>query len=149
MDLDIATAPPSPGFEELLSMFTTLRDDDKLDLAVDDALASPLDYAGLFLRRRSSVQTSKVRKQGVTKKIRRKPVPGYICFSSVSGETVTNPGRSAFSKERRDEVNTVRKGGACLRCRIRKMPVRSRFPCLTLALLRLESAQTRILAKHA
>ena len=52
-------------------------------------------------------------------------LPGYMCFSVTTGDAVKRPRRSAFSTERRQEVNQLRKRGACLRCRIRKIPVRA------------------------
>lgn len=50
-------------------------------------------------------------------------LPGYICFSAVTGEPAKASKRSAFSKERRMEVMRVRKLGACLRCKLRKITV--------------------------
>ena len=45
---------------------------------------------------------------------------GYLCFS-LNGSL--HPQRSAYSDRRREEVNEVRKVGACLRCQLLKKPV--------------------------
>lgn len=50
-------------------------------------------------------------------------LPGYMCFSSASGKTIKPPKRSAFTEDRKEDVKRMRKLGACLRCKIRKITV--------------------------
>lgn len=56
-------------------------------------------------------------------------LPGYICFSSTSGELVNGSKRSTFPQKRREEVKRVRERGACLRCQIRKISCSEGDPC--------------------
>lgn len=65
------------------------------------------------------------RKRPKINNLRKPKTSGYLCFSATSGEPVTTVKRSAFTEERKAEVNHVRMRGACLRCQIRKIPVSS------------------------
>ncbi|KAE9964788.1 hypothetical protein BLS_008065 [Venturia inaequalis] len=54
-------------------------------------------------------------------KANKQAIPGYLCFSlNPNGPTRQ---RASYSNERREEVNNVRKSGACLRCQLLKKPV--------------------------
>ncbi|RDI87725.1 hypothetical protein Vi05172_g2232 [Venturia inaequalis] len=51
-------------------------------------------------------------------KANKQAIPGYLCFSlNPNGPTRQ---RASYSNERREEVNHVRKSGACLRCQLLK-----------------------------
>jgi len=50
-------------------------------------------------------------------------LPGFGCFSLANGTPANIPRRTAFSLDRREEVKQVRKIGACLRCKLRKITV--------------------------
>jgi hypothetical protein len=125
-------APPSPNTEALLALFTTLADEaspqhgsDNISsqVAVSEPDITPNHHNGTAGKQ--SLPKPKGQKRSASKKGRKRQLPNYMCFSSITGELVAPTNRSAFTKERREEVKQLRVRGACLRCQIRKIPVSS------------------------
>ena len=154
MDFNLFIVPPSPVSEDVLSLFTILNDDisllhierksgsdsqnDQIELWThySDPLSSRFNegpqYGSHEILPRETGHTKPLSQLGHGKhSIKNRyhtdhGLPSFICFSSTSGEPVARSKRSAFTQERRKEVRQVRQRGACLRCQIRKIPVR--FP---------------------
>jgi hypothetical protein len=74
-----------------------------------------------LLRTGASFHCSRMKQKKPRSKSRQQSaIPGYLCFS-------LNPGaqnqRATYSDGRREQVNEIRKLGACLRCQLLKKPV--------------------------
>ncbi|KAF2690748.1 hypothetical protein K458DRAFT_398741 [Lentithecium fluviatile CBS 122367] len=69
------------------------------------------------------------RKRAIKSRFQETSLPGYMCFSSVTGAMTSRPRRAAFTRKRREEVRQVRKLGACLRCQLRKRTCSGGDPC--------------------
>jgi hypothetical protein len=133
MDDNQTLMPSSPGSPTLFALFTTLHDDENdtslgvetgaLQSHTSHSLTSSLDSqhadhkSTMQQRRNTSYRVSKP-------KAPKTDIPGYTCFSALSGEPAKPPKRATFSKGRREQVKQVREIRACLRCKLRKITVR-------------------------
>lgn len=144
--------PPSPTYQAIINMFTTLNDDDlpnirhlpphnHQDLSVSELLQEPqLHRANSHtppcdLEVDADVQPCAgplEAPRGMKAKSKRKLKVQEYVFCSLTGKDVKKGRkRSAFANARRMEVLHIRDLGACLRCRIRKIPVSRPSPiCL-------------------
>jgi hypothetical protein len=136
MDKYQQTGPLSPHSAALFFLFTTLYDDEsKFEMSKDIGYSQSSEVADFneSLQNDASQRTSKTlshSRLGQTKRVNKSRsnhtnFPGYSCFPSATGQLAQAPRRSALSQERRNEVKQIRHRGACLRCRFRKIPVRS------------------------
>lgn len=144
--MDELCIPPSPTYQSILDMFTTLNDDGLTNLcsrpphahqtspAIPVPQGSLLDSSSidntpgnlsLEPHVQPRAQPQELYAGGKAKKKQRPKIQENI-FCSATGKVVKRERkRSAFTKERRREVTHIRDIGACLRCRIRKIPVSS------------------------
>lgn len=126
--------PLSPNSAALFSLFTNLYDDTQnhtIDTNISylrdpkqtDCDASLQVHVRQQTPKSSSHSYSGQRKRNSNIRNTYANMPGYNCFSAATGELTRAPKRSAFSEERRKEVKQLRRLGACLRCKFRKITV--------------------------
>ncbi|CAI6338732.1 unnamed protein product [Periconia digitata] len=72
------------------------------------------------------------------------PAGIFSCFSA-DGNNVNLHRRSTFSRERKEEVKSIRRRGACLRCRILKRACSGDDPCKTCIVARDATANSKSL----
>ncbi|KAF2421183.1 hypothetical protein EJ08DRAFT_653515 [Tothia fuscella] len=70
-------------------------------------------------------------------------IPGYLCFSLNPGGLTS---RASYTASRREEVNELRKIGACLRCQLLKKPCSNGNPCDRCSKVAVKNSASRCLA---